>query len=353
MAPKKRGTPVEEERPSSPAGRLTSALRKEFKDDVFLGASHLDSEPKTYISTRIATLDYAIRAPGVPSGHASIFIGKEGGGKSSVLYHVMAECQSRGGIAMLIDAERRFMPDRAAKMDVDLDELIVVTAHTAEKVFTIVEETVKDMAAHAPNTPMIIGIDSLSGLVSEKALEKELGEASVGLVARVTSSAFPRFVDDLAKTQVALIVVNQLRAYIDMSNGRNKERRKVMKEKSMVAEATLVYYGSLILYFTSTGLLGERDDPTGISVRAEVRKSSIGPGEGHQGEFDIGFLRGANLLKAKLDLLETLGVIEQSGGWYNFEGMEKKFRLADFAGVLEAHPELDTIVKEAPTLWKT
>lgn len=326
-------------------------------DNIALGDSDLRSDIKDYISTQTATIDNAITRNGVPTGRLTTFIGKEGGGKSTLVYHLLAEVQRRGGVGILADAENRFSRDRAERIGIDLKNLVIIQAKegeilTVETVMQRIEKIAKKLAAEAPNLLTLIAVDSLSALPSKDALTKEIGEASTALVARCVSQALPRILPILADTSAALVIVNQLRAHVDFNNqGRSNERRKVMREKGMIAEGALVYYSSLILYITSTGLVGERDEPTGSTNRVENRKCSIGPGEGRRGEFEIDSINGVNIVGAKLELAEKAGLVTQSGGWYKYEGREKTFRAAQFADILEEFPELDEAIAKVPTSW--
>ena len=333
------------------SSRRVLASLKGTKDlaDVQLGSEALDSDITEWVNTQVATLNYAIQRPGIPVGRVTVLIGKEGGGKSTLVYHLLAQAQVQGGLAVLVDSERRFDRQRGARIGIRLDDLVIINGRTVEKVFRTIEKIVKD----EPDTLMLIAIDSLAGLPSQAALDKELGEASVAMVARIVSQACSRLSPDLARSRCALVIVNQLRSYIDTSNApRGRERRKLMHDRAMVAEGPLSYYASLGIYLTSTGFLGERDAPDGISVRAEIRKSSVGgSGEGRRAEFDITYQTGIDTAGNKLDLLVELGTAKQSGPWYNIEGVEAKFMRKTWPAVLAEHPELEEIIRMAPEAW--
>jgi hypothetical protein len=117
----------------------------------------------------------------------------------------------------------------------------------------------------------------------------------------------------------------------------------------MAGEGALVFWGSLLVYFTSTGVIKSGDDPVGITVRAEIRKSSIAP-EGKQGLFDIYAIGGVDNASSQLDLLERLGLVTQAGSWYSLDGV--KFQRKQFGTVLSERPDLRQLIQEAPLLWR-
>lgn len=320
--------------------------------EACLASAPLTSDIASYISTQCAELDYAIGQPGIPLGRLTIFYGKEGSGKSTLALHVLAETQKRGGLAVLIDAEHRYTRDRGERIGIDSSRLVMPAPLTMEKAFEDVEEIIAYVREEDPDRLVCIVIDSLSGLPTTKQMETALGkDPQPGVAARLVSGELPRLCGLLARHQIALIVVNQLRHHLDMDQFRSKERRKVLKTSAMIAEGSLVYWGSLFVYLTSLASPEDKKaltEPTGITVRATIRKNSIAP-EGKQALFDINFLYGIDRLGSKLDLLERLGTVTQAGSWFNYDG--EKFQRKGFGDVLAEHPELEEIIARAPLLW--
>ena len=352
---KRKAPAVNVDEDASPARHLLARIQGKLGvEQATMADEELPSDITDYVSTQCATLDYIIGQPGIPVGRLTTVFGKEGGGKTTLTLHLIAETQRRGGIAMLLDSECRFSRDRAVRLGVHLDDLIVLSGDTLEKCLTDIEESIVLMREDYPDTLLTIVYDSLAGSPTEATLSKGIGEHTVARAANIVSQSFPRIVPLVARARVALIIVNQLRTYINASGDpRNRERRKVMKTAAMVAEGPLVFYSSLMLYVTSTGLYPDKDNPEGIDVRVEVRKNSIAPGEGKQCEFPISYLHGVDKMEAKLTLLEQLGHIKRSGGWYSYACLDKKFQRKDFEDVLQEFPELEEFVKAAPTLWQS
>jgi len=203
----------------------------------------------------------------------------------------------------------------------------------------------------SPDQLVTIVVDSISALPTQKLMESNPGEyGSIGSAARLISQEMEKLNPIVAKEQVALIFVGQLRQHISMGgNPRSRERRKVMTTNAMIGEGALIYYGSLFIYLSSVGFIGDKDDPSGITARATIRKNSIAP-EGRQTLIDIDFLYGIDSTASKLSLLERVGVISQSGSWYKYG--EKKFQRRTFPDVLEENPELEEEIAAAATRWR-
>jgi recombination protein RecA len=327
--------------------RLVAKLGSE---QARLASSPLSSDVPDYISTQCATLDFAIGRPGIPVRRLTVLYGREGSGKSTVAYHILAETQRRNGIAILIDAEHRYSRDRGERIGLDHSRLVTLTPTTMEECFQDIEKIVAYVREEDASRLVCIAIDSLAALPTKKQMEAEIDDAiQPGGAARLVSRELQKITGLISKYDIALVVVNQLRQHIDISGDpRNRERRKVMRNHAMIAEGPLVYYGSLFIYFVSIGSLGEKETPTGITVRADIRKNSIAP-EGKRVTFDIDFLRGVDQDGSKLDLLERLGVIERNGAWYAYGGA--KFQRRGFSAFLEEHPELEGAISQAPLLW--
>mgnify|MGYP001616509278 CR=1 FL=1 len=339
----------------SVASRLAATINKDAKDDIaaVAGEAALPADIKGYVSTQCANLDYILCRPGVPIGRLTLLFGKEGSAKSTLCLHLLMEAQRQGGLGVLIDSECRFSRDRAERMGLDADELIVISGATMEKSFAAIETVVKASQEDFPERLVVIAYDSLAGSPTEGLLKKELGEAgSFGNASRFVGEALRRILPRVARSNVALVIVNQLRLHIDASSGpRSYDRRKVMGKYAMLAEAPLIFHSSLGVFLTSAGLYPDNDNPEGIEVRAQVKKHSDGPGEGKGCAFQVSFLRGIDQTDAKFRLLEELGVITRSGAWYSVEGREKKFQRKDVQEVLMETPELEEIIQAAPLAW--
>lgn len=356
---------------TSGEGSLSARLVSRFSQDkdiggvIKLGSGSLRSDIPYYISTQVATVDYAIGQPGIPASRVTTIYGREGSGKSTLVYHILAECQRMGGISVLVDSEQRFTRARAGAMGLNANDLLVVDGATLEKAFDAIEKVIDFARNDNFDIPICVAYDSLAGSVSKKRLDAEVGTVVTASVAKFVNAELPRLKMKCSEHGVALVIVNQVRSRIqDFSDPRSRgyqERNKVMGSKqAMIAEWPLLFESSLMLYVNTTGTLGSDPlKPEGVAARVKVTKSGISPHEGWRGNFELGE-NGINLEQAKWDVLEMVGIIEHaSGGWYTIRlapgaaPMDKKMQRKDFATLLTQHPELDKIVQAAPTLWKT
>lgn len=333
--------------------------KKELADVMKSGGDALLSDITYYISTQAAMIDWAISQPGFPAGAVTTLFGREGSGKSSLVYHALCEVQAQGGLGVLIDSEQRFTRDRFKAMGGDPDQLIIIDGSTMEQAIESITTTIDVAREEFPkDMPMLVAYDSLAGSVPEKRLTADVGKSLPGIAASLVGEELPKLKLKIANTGVALVIVNQLRSNIAMHDPRStshRERQKVMGvDYSMLAQWPLLYYSSLMLYVQNVSPILDKTDKDiqiGITSRVTNRKCGIGPGEGRKAEFDLLHASGIDLMTSRLTLLEKLGNITQGGGWYSYEG--EKFRAKDFVDVWFKYPELADFCHEAPTLWRT
>lgn len=351
---------------SSFSARIAAALAKD-KDVggvVKMGSGSLRSDIPYYVSTGVPTLNYAIGAPGIPAGRVTTIIGREGSGKSSLGYYLLAETQKmRGsnnepGIAILIDSEQRFTRERATLMGLDANQLILVDGATLEKAWLSIIKIVKNARKESFDVPITVVYDSVAGSVTEKRLASEVGSTIVGEVAKFFGAELPRLKQELSGSGVAMVFINQFRSRIEdfrqkMTMG-HAERNKVMGQKySMLAEWPLLYESTLMLAVRAVANLEDKSAniQIGQKSRVTIKKCGISPREGWSAEFDL-YEDGIDVESNKLDLLKKLGHVKDTNGWFTLAGEEKKFQRRQFAEVLLRHPELEDIIRDAPLLWK-
>ena len=367
--PKRVATAEAGESSGSLASRVVTQLNKDklVGDVIKRGSGSLLSDTPYYISTGAPSLDYAIGRPGIPASKLTTIFGREGSGKSTIAYSILAETQRMGGIGVLIDSEQRFTRDRALRMGLNPDELIVIDGATTEQAFDSIEKVVDAIRADNLEVPVTIVYDSLAGSVPEKRMDAQVGDVLIANVARLCSAIIPRIKLKMAKLGVAFVIVNQVRQRInaggDPRGGTYQERMKVMGPRyAMLAEMTLIFESALMLFVNATAVLGEdKEHPTGIRSRFVVRKCGISPHEMWQAEVDIDYLHGVDKEESTFSLLEDLGYIKHtSAGWYamrdnlnaDFDSGDRKFQRKDFGLLYASRPEMEIIVKAAPTFWQ-
>lgn len=342
------------------------AMMEEFEKDKdmkgavkFADSDSLDSIVTYYVDTQVPTLNFSITQNGFPAGRLTTIMGPEGGSKSTLIAHNIAEVQKMGGLALLVDTESRFEPERAAAIGVDTENLLVVQGISAEQVLAVIEKFIETVRVKYPKEmPAMVYLDSVAGLVTQKRLDASASDHMIGEIARFMSNNLGRVHAAAARNQVGLVFTNQYRSRIvaDPRPGMT-ERHKVMgTKKTMVAEAALVYWSSLMIHVEQVGLAGEdRTDPTGIRVRTIIKKCSIGGGEGRQSEYEVDKRTGVNRILAAFELLCDLKLITVGGGWYTLDPVlfpnASKFRRDAFGDIWRSTPALEQVVRKAPELW--
>jgi recombination protein RecA len=350
------------------AARLVTRLNtdKDIGKVVKLGSGSLRSDIPYFISTQVPTVDYAIGRPGIPASRLTTIYGREGSGKSTLGYHILAETQKVGGLAILIDSEQRYTRARAASLGLNPDELMLIDGATLEQAFAAIEKILDDARNEDFNIPITVVYDSLAGSVTEKRLAADAGKVQVGGIAKFVNAELPRLKMKVSELGICLVIINQVRSRIqDFSDPRTRgymERNKVMGSKqAMVAEWPLLFESSLMLYVNNVGTVGsDPEHPEGLRCRVKVTKSGISPHEGWRGEFQVGE-DGINIEQAQFELCEMLGLIKHaSGGWYNYsdsgvpgEWATKKIQRKDFGQLLTDRPSFAVMIKAASTLWLT
>ncbi len=297
---------------------------------------------RDYVSTQCASLDYAIGRPGIPVGAVTNIYGPEASGKSTLAYHLGAETQNRGGFFVLYDSEGAYDYDRAKRIGLDYDEVVMLNPRTLEKVFDQVEEIIKKVSLQDPERLITIVIDSIAGAPAQAMLEGEYGDAHPAAQARAISSAMPRLVPLIATTKTSLVLVGQTRANLEFSpNPRaNKE--------TQIGEGAIRFYSHLRIRTQMAGEIGEKGEPSGIFTLAYTKKNKTAP-PFRTARFEIDFWNGINRMAAALDVAQKIGQVQMRGGWFKYGDVT--FRAADFDKVLENAPALQEAIKAAPMHW--
>ncbi len=303
---------------------------------------------REYISTQCATLDFGIGRPGVPTGGITNIYGDESSGKSTVGYHLIAETQRRDGIAILIDTEGAYDYDRGKRIGIDYEELVILTPPTLEEAFDEIEAAIIKIRTRNPDRLALVDFDSIAGESTKASLEGSYSDIHPADRARIVSGALPRLHQKALKgSNAALVLVNQLRAKIEMGPSWGGSKM------TQVAENSLKFWSSLRIHFRAANTpitVDARKDSEaiGIDVVGEFKKNKIGPNF-KKIQFQIMFWDGINKDAAKLAVAVKVGLVTMGGGWYQVDGT--KFRAADWGKYLSEHPEMDKLIGAAPQLW--
>lgn len=279
------------------------------------------------IPTGILGVDVALGVGGVPRGRVIEIFGPESSGKTTVALHVIAEAQKAGGQAAFIDAEHALDPVYAARLGVDIDNLLVAQPDTGEQALDIAEALVRSGAID------VIVVDSVAALVPKAELEGDMGDAHVGLQARLMSQALRKLTGAISKSRTTAIFINQIREKVGVMFG---------SPETTTGGRALKFYASIRLDVRRADVIKQGNEIIGSRIRIKVVKNKVAP-PFKTAEFDILYGQGISKIGSLMDVALDLKVIQKSGAWYSF-GPERLGQGRENAReYLQEHPE---IVKE-------
>lgn len=275
------------------------------------------------------TLDLALGG-GLPKGRVVEIYGPESSGKTTVALHAIAEVQKRGGIAAFVDAEHALDPAYAAVLGVDVQNLLVSQPDHGEAALEIVDSLVRSAAVD------IIVVDSVAALVPKAEIEGEMGDAHMGLQARLMSQALRKITGNISKTGCIVIFLNQLRQKIGVTYG---------NPETTTGGNALKFYASVRLDVRRTQTLKKGTEEFGIRVKAKVAKNKVAP-PFRIAEFDIIFGKGISQAGCILDIAEQVGIVKRKGAWYSYEGENIAQGRENTLQYLEENPTLREAIEQ-------
>jgi len=289
------------------------------------------------IPTGSIALDIALGIGGVPRGRVVEIYGPEASGKTTLVQHIIAESQRKGGTAALIDAEHAFDPTYAEKTGVNIDDLLVSQPDTGEQALEIAEMLIRSNAVE------VVAIDSVAALVPRAELEGDIGDSHIAMQARLMSQALRRLSGVVSKSNCTVVFTNQLRSKIGVMFG---------NPETTTGGKALKYYASVRIEVRRIQSLKVGSEVVGIRVRANVVKNKVAP-PFRIAEFDIMFSEGISKEGGIIDVASDFGVVKKSGSWYEFKG-EKLGQGKESAKVfLKENPKIrDEIDKEIREMVK-
>ena len=306
-------------------------------------------------STGSLGLDIALGIGGLPKGRIIEIYGPESSGKTTLTLHVVAEEQKKDGVCAFVDAEHALDPMYAKKLGVNLDELLISQPDTGEQALEITDTLVRSGAVN------LVVVDSVAALTPKSELEGDMGDASVGVHARLMSQAMRKLTGSIARSNCMVIFINQIRMKIGVMFG---------SPETTTGGNALKFYSSVRLDIRRIGAIKDRDEVVGNATRVKVVKNKVAP-PFKQVEFDIMYGEGISKMGELIDLGVKAGVVEKSGAWFSYgderigqgrenaktflrenpdiaHEIEDKIRAAhglDFDGALDEEPD-ETVVDE-------
>ena len=281
------------------------------------------------ISTGALSLDIALGIGGVPRGRIVEIYGPESSGKTTLSLHVIAEAQKKGGICGYIDAEHAMDVGYARKLGVRTDDLLLSQPDTGEQGLEIAEMLVRSGAID------VLVVDSVAALVPKAELEGEMGDAHMGLQARLMSQALRKLTGTISKSQTCVIFINQIRMKIGVMFG---------NPETTTGGNALKFYASQRLDIRRVGAIKNGDAVVGNRTRVKVVKNKMAP-PFKEVEFDIMYGAGISREGDLVDLASQDGIIEKSGAWYAYDGERIGQGRENAKDYLRDHPEVARAVE--------
>jgi len=275
------------------------------------------------IPTGALSLDVALGIGGVPRGRIVEVFGPESSGKTTLIYHVIAEAQKLGGVCAFIDAEHAMDPLYAQRIGVDIDELLVSQPDNGEQALEIADMLVRSGAVD------VVAVDSVAALTPRAELEGQMGDQTVGLQARMMSQAMRKLAGNLNRTQTLCIFTNQIREKIGVMFG---------SPETQPGGRALKFYASQRLDIRRIETLKDGTEAVGNRVRVKVVKNKVAP-PFRQAEFDIEFGRGISTAGCLIDFGIEHDVVTKSGSFFSYGDERLGQGRGNAKAFLEEHPE--------------
>jgi recombination protein RecA len=286
--------------------------------------------PIEAISTGAISIDYALGIGGLPRGRVIEIFGPESSGKTTLALQVIAEAQRTGGMAAFVDAEHALDAQYAQKLGVDLENLLVSQPDHGEQALEIVEVLIRS------NSVDVVVVDSVAALVPKAEIEGEMGEAQMGLQARLMSQALRKLTGVVSKSKTTLIFINQLREKIGVMFG---------NPETTTGGRALKFYASVRIDIRRIASIKDGDQVVGGRTRVKVVKNKVAP-PFREAEFDVMYGEGISREGDLLDLAVEKRIIEKSGAWFAYGGDRLGQGRENAKQFLKENPEIRQTIED-------
>ena len=301
-----------------------SQIDRQFGKGTVMRMGDKELEKIPAISTGSLGLDVALGIGGLPKGRIVEIYGPESSGKTTLTLQVIAEAQKAGGTCAFVDAEHALDPVYAAKLGVNVDDLIVSQPDTGEQALEVADMLVRSGAID------VLVVDSVAALTPKAEIEGEMGDHHVGLQARLMSQALRKITGNIKNANCLAIFINQIRMKIGVMFG---------NPETTTGGNALKFYSSVRLDIRRIGSVKDGDEVTGSETRVKVVKNKVAP-PFKQTEFQILYGRGINRLGEIIDYGVKLGMVDKAGAWYSYNGDKIGQGKNNAMQYLREHPEI-------------
>ncbi|MCS7198404.1 MAG: recombinase RecA [Candidatus Bipolaricaulota bacterium] len=304
---------------------VLEGLRKKYGEGAIMWLGEQANLSVETIPTGSLSLDIALGIGGVPRGRIVEIFGPESSGKTTLALHLIAEAQKRGGVAAFIDAEHALDPNYAKAIGVNLDALLLSQPNSGEQALEIMDALVRSGAVD------IIVVDSVAALVPEAEIAGAMGDAQVGLQARLMSQAMRKLASSIAQSKTTVVFVNQIRQTISGTAWG--------PTTTTTGGLALKFYASVRMEIKRLGSIDEGDNRVGSETVVKVVKNKLAP-PFKEAKFDIIYGKGISYERELIKLGEELGIVKKSGSWFNFGEVRLGQGMSNAAAFLESNKEI-------------